>query len=295
MENTFKNTMVGLLFLSPALITFGIFIAEPLVHAIVLIFTKYNVISPAKFVGMANIKTFFEDDRLRLIYWNTFKFVIILVPMHMIFGLLLAVGVTKVISNKWKYFYRTIFYFPVLVTTASVAIAWQFMFNYDFGVLNYILNLLGIDSINWLTSPTWVYLSVAIFSLWKFVGNGFLYYLIGLQAIPKTFYEAAEIDGATSVQSFFRITIPLLTPTIFFVFITTMIGAIQIFDEPYLITGGGPLDASRTITLYIYEVAFQNHEMGYASTLAVSLFLIILAVTIFQFKMSDKWVNYDNE
>jgi len=295
MHSKGRNTVVGFLFLLPAILTFGLFIGEPLIHALILSFTEYNVITPAKLIGWDNFKQFLNDDRLGLIYWNTFKFLIILVPMHMIAGLLLALGVSRILSNKWKYFYRTIFYFPVLVTTASVAIAWQFMFDFDFGVLNYLLGLMGINPVEWLTSPSWVYVSVAIFSLWKFVGNSFLFYLIGIQNIPKTLYEAAEIDGASSFQRLFKITLPLLTPTIFFVLITTMIGAIQIFDEPYLITNGGPLDASRTISLYIYELAFQNHTMGYASTVALSLFVIILIITIIQFKMSNRWVHYEQD
>lgn len=294
-KKTTKDTIAGYLFLLPALLAFAIFIAEPLIAAIFLSTTEYNIIHPYNFTGLKNFEQFLQDERLSQIYWNTFKFVIILVPMHIVFGLLLALGVSRVVSKTGKYMYRTIFYFPVLVTTAAVAIAWQFMYDFDFGVINYFLNTLGFESIYWLTSPTWVYLSVAIFSLWKFVGTAFLYYIIGLQNIPSTLYEAAEIDGANRIQTFFRITLPLLTPTIFFVLVTTLIGATQIFDEPYLITGGGPLDASRTISLYIYEIAFQYHAMGYASLVAISLFLIILLITILQFSLGKRWVYYDQE
>jgi multiple sugar transport system permease protein len=294
-QRRWKDIAAGYLFLLPALIVFGVFIAQPLVASIVLSFTKYNVISPAVFVGLDNFVAFFHDKRFGLILWNTVKFALILVPLHLIVGLLIALAVTKVVSIRWQYVYRTAFYFPVLVTTAAVAVAWVYMFDNNFGVLNYLLGLIGFDAIPWLNDPNWVYVSVAIFSLWKFVGNPFLYYLIGLQNIPRTLYEAAEIDGANRFQSFYRITVPMLTPTIFFVLVITLIGAIQIFDEPYLITGGGPGDASRTVSLYIYELAFQYKTMGYASTVSLGLFVIILAITILQFRLSSRWVYYDQE
>jgi len=294
-ERIVKDTVAGYLFLLPALIVFAIFIAQPLVASVLLSFTKYNIISPAEFVGMDNFVAFFTDKRFGLIMWNTVKFVLILVPLHLVAGLIIALAVTKIKSIRWQYVYRTAFYFPVLVTTAAVAVAWVYMFDNNFGILNYFLNRLGFDAVPWLNDPGWVYVSVAVFSLWKFVGNPFLYYLIGLQNIPRTLYEAAEIDGANRVQSFFRITLPMLTPTVFFVLVITLIGAIQIFDEPYLITGGGPGDASRTVSLYIYEVAFQYKMMGYASTVSLALFVIILAITLVQFKLGNRWVYYDQE
>ncbi|WP_052487380.1 carbohydrate ABC transporter permease [Gordoniibacillus kamchatkensis] len=290
-----SNAIVGLLFLAPALLFFIWFIGEPVAAAIYLSFTKYNVITPAKWIGFDNIKHLFADGRLWLTYGNTFKYIAILTPMHAILGLLIALAVNRNIAKGWKYVYRTIFYFPVLATSAAVAVAWQFILNTDFGVLNYVLGKFGAGPIPWMQSPRWVYLAVAIYSFWKFIGNAFLYYMIGLQSIPEPLYDAAKIDGAGKIQIFFSVTLPMLSPTIFFVLVTTLIGATQIFDEPYLITAGGPGDASRSVNMYIYEVAFQHHEMGYASALSLSLFLIILCVTMFQFSISHKWVNYDRE
>lgn len=294
-HRTMSNTIVGLLFLAPALLFFVLFIGEPVVATLYLSFTKYNVITPAKWIGFDNFKHLFSDARLWLTYGNTLKYILILTPMHAILGLLLALAVNRNIAKGWKYLYRTIFYFPVLATSAAVAVAWQFIFSKDFGILNFFLGKIGVSPIAWMQSPYWVYVAVAIYSFWKFIGNAFLYYLIGLQSIPAALYEAAEIDGASSVQRFFSITLPMLSPTIFFVLVTTLIGATQIFDEPYLITAGGPGDASRSVNMYIYEVAFQHHEMGYASTLSLSLFMIILCITIFQFTISHKWVNYDRD
>lgn len=294
-SKTWKDTAAGYLFLLPALLLFILFIGEPLVASIVLSFTEYNIITPFKFIGLDNIRQFLQDERIGLMYWNTLKYIVILVPMHVVLGLLLALGVTRNISNRWKYFYRTAFYFPVLVTSAAVAVAWSFIYDTNFGVLNYLLGLFGIDPVPWLQSPAWVYLAVAIYSFWKFVGNAFLYYVIGLQNIPANLYEAAHIDGANPFQSFFKITLPMLSPTIFFVTVTSLIGAMQIFDEPYLITKGGPGDASRSINMYIYETAFQQHSMGYASLVSLSLFLVILVVTLLQFGLSKRWVSYDQE
>ncbi|OPH62136.1 sugar ABC transporter permease [Paenibacillus ferrarius] len=294
-NRTRSNMIIGLLFLAPALLFFILFIGEPVVATLYLSFTKYNVLTPSRWTGFANVKHLFSDSRLWLTYGNTLKYIAILTPMHAILGLLIALAVNRNISKGWKYVYRTIFYFPVLATSAAVAVAWQFIFNTDFGILNYFLGKFGIDPIPWMQSPNWVYLAVAIYSFWKFIGNAFLYYLIGLQSIPEALYEAAEIDGASSIQRFFAITVPMLSPTIFFVLVTTLIGAMQIFDEPYLITSGGPGDASRSVNMYIYEVAFQHHDMGYASMLSLSLFLLILCVTIIQFSFSHKWVNYDRE
>ncbi|WP_169082457.1 carbohydrate ABC transporter permease [Paenibacillus sp. PL91] len=290
-----KDIIVGYLFLAPAILLFLVFIAEPVVASIILSFTEYNIITPSKFVGLDNIKQFFQDDRLGLVYWNTFKYILILTPLHVILGLLLALAVQRKMAKGWKYFYRTVFYFPVLATSAAVAVAWSFIFNTDFGILNYFLSLFGIDAVPWMQSPNWVFLAVALYSFWKFIGNAFLYYFIGLQNIPETLYEAAEIDGADKIQRFFNITLPMLSPMLFFVLVTTLIGTTQIFDEPYLITGGGPGDASRSVNMYIYEIAFQHHEMGYASTVSISLFLVILLITAFQFSFSKKWVSYDQE
>jgi multiple sugar transport system permease protein len=288
-----RESIAAYLFILPALLTFCLFVGIPIVSSIVLMFQSYDIITPAKFVGLKNINAFFHDRNLLTIYLNTFKFAIVLVPLHVVIGLALAYLVTRV-SQKLQYIYRTIIYFPSIVTTASVAIAWGYLYNTNFGAINYFLGKLGINPIPWLSSSKWSIPAIAIFSLWKFVGIAFLYYFIGLQGVPQTLHEAAKIDGANARQIFFRITLPLLTPTLFFVIVTTIIGSIQIFDEPFLITNGGPGNSSRTVSLYIYEQAFQAYKMGYASTIAVSLFLIVLIITIIQFSLSKRWIHYEN-
>lgn len=253
--------------------------------------TKYNITNSPEWSGLDNLQRFLTDPVLPTVYWNTFKFAAVLIPMHVIVGMILAYSVYR--ANRFmQYVGRTIIYFPTIVTTASVAIAWAFMYSTDMGVINYFLRKIGIE-IPWLTSSVWSIAAIVIFSLWKFVGSSFLYLFVGLQGVPESLREAAAIDGANSRQTFFHIVLPLLTPTLFFVIITNVINSIQMFDEPYLITSGGPGDSSRTISLYIYERAFRAYEMGYASTLAISLFIILLVVTLLQFYISNKWVNYD--
>jgi multiple sugar transport system permease protein len=288
-----RDVISGYLFLSPALILFVLFFLLPIAAIIYLSFTQYNIINPPKLIGIGNYTKFFHDPSIGNVFKNTIKFVGILVPLHVVGGLLLALGVNREMPAAMKYLYRTVIYFPYLVTTAAVAVAWMYILDENFGVLNYFLGKLQIDRISWLNSSFWVFVAVAIFSLWKFVGQPFVYYLIGLQNVPKDLVEAAEIDGANRVQTFFHITLPMLSPTVFFVVLTTMIGAIQIFDEPYIITKGGPGDASRTINLYIYQLAYTYNDLGYASTVAFSLFILILTITLLVYFLGNKFVNYD--
>lgn len=290
-----NDTIAGYLFLLPAIIGFVLFIGGPIILSFILSFFDYNLLQAPKFVGLRNIQRFIIDPQAHVSFANTFKFLLILVPIHCGLGLVLAFLVSRVRSGKLKAIYRGAIYFPSIVTTASVAIAWGYMFATDTGLINYFLRQMGLPNVPWLTDSTVVYFTIAVFSFWKFIGTAFLYYFIGFQNIPDVYYEAAQIDGANTLQVFGRITLPLLSPTIFFVVVTNIIGVFQIFDEPMLLTGGGPGTASKTVSLYIYQVAFQQMKTGYGSVLAFSIFLIILAVTIIQFVGQKKWVTYDYE
>jgi multiple sugar transport system permease protein len=190
-------------------------------------------------------------------------------------------------------FFRSVYFFPLLIAHTYVAVIWQFLYQRDTGVINYYLSLLGIAPISWLGSAAWVLPSVIIMDVWKNTGFAMIIFLAGLQNIPKDYYEAARLDGANAVQLFLRITFPLLSPTIFFVLVIFMIGAIQVFDTIIVLTGGGPGDASKSVVIYIYEQAFQNFDLGYASTVAMTLFVIILIFTLLQFWFSRRWVHYE--
>lgn len=290
-----RDVRDGLLFILPAIVLYGTLMGIPVIGTILLTFSEYQITAPPEFVGLRNIRRFVSDARIHAIYGTTLRLVVVLVTQHMVCGLLLALGVHRRISRVRKSAYRMLFFFPAIVTTASVAIAWRYMYNTNFGVINYFLAQIGLDPVPWLTSSVWSVPAIALFSLWKFVGNSFIYYLIGLQSIDRVYYEAAHVEGASDLQVFFRITLPLLTPTVFFVMVNLIIGATQIFDEPFLITHGGPGDSSRTVNLFIYETAYRSYDIGYASTVALSLFLLILFVTLVQFKLSKRWVTYESE
>lgn len=289
------DNLAGYLFLLPALVAFVLFIGGPMLLSLALSFFDYNLIQPLEFVGLKNLKRFIADPQVRIAFLNTLKFLVILVPIHCILGLLLAFAVSRVRSVRMRSVYRGVIYFPTIVTTSSVAIVWVYMFGTDRGVINYFLRQLGGSNVPWLTDKNVVYLTIALFSFWKFIGTAFLYYFIGLQNIPDVYYEAARIDGAGTRQIFSRITLPLLSPTMFFVVVTNMIGVFQIFDEPFIITGGGPGTATKTMSLYIYQIAFQQMKTGYGCMLAFSVFLVILLMTVLQFGGQKKWVTYDYE
>lgn len=288
-----RDTMAAYLFLLPAIITFILFIGLPVVLSAVLSFYKYNLINTPEFIGFDNIRKMLSDKGLLNSFLNTFKFLLILCPIHCGLAMILAYMVYRV--NRFQYFFRSAIYFPTIVTTASVAIAWGYLFSTDTGAINYFVRLLGGSNIPWLTNKNVVYVTIAIFSFWKFVGTTFLYYFIGLQNIPNGYYEAAQIDGANVIQSFRHITLPLLSPTIFFVVITNIVSVFQIFDEPYLLTNGGPGSSTKTIALEIYQTAFQEMNIGYGGTISFVLFLIILVITVIQFIGQKKWVVYDYE
>jgi len=294
-KNKKQETISGYLFLLPAIIGFTLFIAIPVILTIFFSFFEYNLIQPMEFVGFDNFTEFMNDDNTGTVFKNTFKFLFIFSPMHCILGLLLAYAVHRVKPNRIRNIFRGVIYFPAMVTTASVAIAFAYIFSTDSGFINYYLRQMGFENVSWLTDSNTVYFTLAIFSFWKFIGNTFLYYFIGLNNVPESYYESASIDGANTFQVFTKITIPLLTPTIFFVLITNVIGVFQIFDEPYIITDGGPGASTRTVALQIYRLAFQENNFGYASVFASALFLIIMLVTIVQYIGQNKWVVYDYE
>ncbi|WP_343250660.1 sugar ABC transporter permease [Diplocloster hominis] len=288
-----KDTIAAYLFLAPALISFLLFIGLPVILSAVLSFFKYNLVNPPTFAGLDNIRKMFTDKGLLNSFANTFKFLLILCPIHCGLGMVLAFMVYR--AKRCQFFFRSAIYFPSIVTTASVAIAWGYLFSTDTGAINYFIRLLGGTNVPWLTDRVVVYVTIAIFSFWKFIGTTFLYYFIGMQNIPDVYYEAAQIDGANVFQTFRKITLPLLSPTIFFVIITNIVSVFQIFDEPYLLTNGGPGSATKTIALEIYQTAFQDMNIGYGGAISFVLFALILIITLIQFVGQKKWVVYDYE
>lgn len=291
-----RNNVSAYLFLSPTLIFYTVFTGIPLIMTIfILSFSDFSLLKPIEFVGLQNFKQLFSDPDFITVMKNTVKFVLIIAPVHIIGGLILALAVNSIKSRFFQGVYRILFYFPLVVTTSAVVIVWGYLYDYEFGVFNWILNNLGMGSVNWLGDTRWSLLSIAVFSAWKFIGNAFLYYFIGLQNVPETYMEAARIDGASKWQSLIKVQLPMLSPTIFFVVVTTLINCFQMFDETYFLTKGGPGVSSQTFAMHIYRKGFQEYHFGYASTLGLILFLVVLVITIVMFRYQNRWVTYDTE
>jgi multiple sugar transport system permease protein len=283
----------GYLFITPAVLSILIFLVLPILMAVVLVFMKYDILTPPTFAGFENIKALFSDSRLGNSYLVTLRFVILACIFNNIIGILLAMGVNRAMPGVIKYLLRTALFFPVLTTSASLAVVWSYLMAADRGILNYFLSLLDASPIKWLSSSLMAPNSIVIYDVWRACGYMMVLYLSGLQGIPKDYYEAAAIDGADRLQSFRFITLPLLSPTAFFCVVTSVLGAAQVFDNAWVLTRGGPQDATRLIALYIYEKGFKGFEMGYASTISITLLIILLLVTLFQFWFSNRWVNYE--
>ena len=279
-------------FILPTLIGFVIFIVGPMLASFAISLFQWNMLLPPRFIGLANFEHLFNDPRIGNVYLTTFKLALMIVPTNMLLGLGLAVLLDRKMPGLLRNFFKVSFFFPFVVSAVAVSIIWTFMFHRDLGPLNYYLGLLGIDRIPWLNSSQYSPYAIMIADVWRNVGFYVLVFLGGMQAISRDFYEAAEVDGAGVWKQFRHITLPLLSPTILFLAVISVIGALQIFEQPQILTNGGPGDATRTIVLYLYEQGFRFFDMGYASAIAISLFAIILVFTALQFRLSRRWVFY---
>lgn len=288
-----REALAAYLFILPTFIGYTTFVIGPILAAIGISLTSYDMLSPARFVGFENYVRLFTDPRLRTVYANTIFFTVFAVSLNVGLGLLLAILVNRKMPAALRYFLRTAYFFPVLVALVYCSIIWEFLYQKDTGIINYYLSFFGVAAIPWLSGRQWVMPSIIIMDVWKNTGFSMLVFLAGLQNISQSYYEAAQIDGANRWQLFRHITLPLISPTLFFNLIIYMIGALQVFDSIAVLTGGGPGDATRSLVMYIYENAFQLFEMGYASAVAITLFIIIMILTLIQFKISQAWVHYD--
>ena len=279
--------------IAPAIAALAIFLVIPILASFALVFAHYDLLTPPRWAGLENLQQLLGDRRLRTVYWNSLQIVVGATFLNQVLGLLLAMGVNRAMPAFLRYLLRTALFFPVLTTTASLALVWRFILSQDRGVLNYILQQLGLAPLPWLTDPHLALVSVILYDVWKSCGYLMVLYLAGLQGIPDELYEAAKVDGANRLQLVRHITLPLITPTAFFATVISIIGAFQIFDNAFVLTGGGPGDATRTIAMYIYEVAFKRYDMGYASAVALTLFGVLVLLTLLQFRLSRHWVHYD--
>jgi len=285
-----KEAVAGYLFLLPALGGILVFILGPVVAAIALSFTKWDLLTPAKFIGLSNYQELIQDPMFRKVMLNTLIFTGASAPLSLILSLGLALALNQKI--KGIVVFRTIYFLPVVSSMVAVSLVWRWLYNPNYGLLNYFLNLLHLPSVNWLFSTTWAMPAVILMSVWKGLGYNMVIFLAGLQGIPQMYYESAKIDGAGKFQAFKNITLPLLSPTTFFVLVISIISSFQVFDQIFVMTSGGPAHATEVIIYYIYHNAFQIFRMGYASALAFCLFIIIFALTLLQIRLSKRWVFY---
>lgn len=287
----FKEHCWGLAFVAPPFIGFCIFMAFPIVYAFVASLTKWTGMNhmTENFVGFANYIKLFSDAKFWKVLLNTIIYMIG-IPCGMALGILIAMGMNRKI--KGIKILRTMYYIPVISSLVAVSILWMWVFNYDFGLLNSIIKAVsGVHGPNWLGDEFWVKVSMIIFMVWKGLGTSIILYLSGLQGIPRDYYEAAMIDGAKGWQLFKNITWPLVSPVTFYLLITGLIGGFQVFVEIVVMVPNGGLNYSAaTVVFYLYEKAFSNNQMGYASAIAFVLAIIIFIITAIQFKGQDKWV-----
>ncbi|HMN26562.1 MAG TPA: sugar ABC transporter permease [Caldilineaceae bacterium] len=281
------------LFIAPWLVGFLVFTIGPLIASIVLSLADYSIVTPPIFRGLGNYRDLFTEDRLfGLSLYNTAYYVFFFVPLQIALSLGLALLLNQQVRGLA--IYRTLFYIPSIVPLVANSILWIWILQPQWGLLNYLLSLIGVKGPLWLNSVAWSKPSLIMMSLWG-SGGAMIIFLAGLQGIPQHLYEAAEIDGANRWRKFWSITIPLLTPTIFFVLVLGVIGSFQVFTQAYIMTGGGPADSTLFYMFYLYRRAFVFHNMGYASAMAWILFVIIFVLTLIQFTTARRWVYYEGE
>ena len=287
------ESLLGWAMASPWILGFLIFTAGPMIASLVLAGTSWDLISPPEWVGWANFRKMFWEDELPLHALKiTVFYSLMALPLHLLFGVSLAMLLNTGIRGLAVL--RTIYYLPAILAGVAVALLWRWIFSPEFGLLNMALSWIGIQGPAWLSDRTWVLPSFVVMSLWS-VGGSMVIYLAGLQGIPTDLYEAAEIDGADWLRRIIRVTLPLLSPVIFFQLVMGIIGAMQIFTQAFIMTDGGPANASLFYMLYLYRQAFQFFNMGYASALAWILFLCILFLTLFIFRTASTWVYYESD
>ncbi len=284
----------GYVFISPWILGMILFVGGPIIASLVLAFCKWDLLTPIQFVGLDNFAQMFGDKKFWISLGNTFYYTIFAVPLGIVGSILVAL----LMNQEWKSvrLLRTIYYLPSVTAGVASAIIWMWLFNPDFGLINYGLSMMGIKGPLWLADEAWSKPALVVMSLWG-VGGNMIIYLAGLQGVPRQLYEAAEIDGAGLWHKFRHVTIPMLTPVIFFNLIMSIVWSFQIFTQVYTMTGGqgGPADSTLVLVLYIYHFAFKYHHMGYACALAWALFLVIMIFTFMQFKIAGGWVHYEGE
>ncbi|RUM10919.1 sugar ABC transporter permease [Rhizobium fabae] len=285
------ETRTAMVFLLPSFLGFMIFMALPIVASLALSFTSWQLISTPSFVGFQNyVRLFTVDPAFYTILRNTLFFAVEYLALNIIVSLTLAVWISSI--KHGKAIFRVIFFLPTFTPTIAASVVWLLIFTPD-GLADTIIRALGLGLPNFLLNPSWAMQAIVLVTLWANVGYNVVMFNAALDLVPKHYLEAATIDGANAWQRFWRIRLPLISPTIFFATVMTAITSLQVFDEIYAMTRGGPGSATATLGFAIYQKGFANFQMGYASALAWVMFVMIMALTVLQFRMQRKWVHYD--
>lgn len=292
-KRLFKDDgLIALLFLAPSLIGFLVFMVLPMFGGLFLSFTNWDMLSAPKFIGLENYQTLISDKLFFASLKNTLVYSAIVIGG----GIPLSLGLALLVNSKLPgvAVFRTIFFIPVVVSSVAASLVWKWIFQPDYGVLNAVLKFLHLQPLLWLGDPSTALLSVAIVSIWMGMGYNMVLFLAGLKSIPSHLYEAAQIDGANPIQRFWYITLPLLTPTLFFILVMSIIGSFQVFGQVFVMTvKAGPGNATLVYVYYLWQNAFSWFKMGYASALAYVLFLIIFIVTLIQMRLLGQRVTYE--
>jgi len=281
-----KKKILPYFMVSPYLIHLLAFTTFPVIFSLLLTFFKWNIIGPMEWTGLGNWERIFNDRLFWKAILNTFKFLIIHIPLQIIVALLLA----EVLNRKifMRGFFRAAFFMPFVISGVVVTILWQQLLGFETGVLNRMLVSIGLGKVGWLIDPKVAMVSIAIMATWKNVGLYVILFLVGLQTVPRQYYEAADLEGANHWQKFINITVPIINPTIFMVVVLSTIGGFSLFIEPYILTGGGPLNSTLSAVLYIYKQAFEYYHMGYSATLGVFFAVLVMLVVIIQKKFVEQ-------
>ena len=286
-----SQARAGYLFAFPALALYVVFVLAPVVLTVVLSFAYFDPQLGSHGVGIDNFKRFFTDPRSVQIFWNTLRFTLFAVTGNVTVGLLLALALNRAMPNWLLYFFRLAFFLPVIIAAAFVSIVWGYFYS-DSGIFNYYLSHLGLPAVHWLTSAQNAMPSVVIMDVWKNTGVFMVIFIAALQGVPKNIIEAAIMDGASPWRRFWRITLPWISPVVFFAIVYASIGALQVYESIFILTRGGPGDATRSMSINIVEEAFGSFQLGYGASVAVVMTVAILIITVVQMLISRRLVRY---
>jgi multiple sugar transport system permease protein len=278
-------------FLAPFFIGLVAFVVGPVIAALLMSFTHWDLASPPVWVGSQNYNELIRDH----VFWtslaNTFYFTFVSVPTTLILALFFATLLNRRIAGRE--FFRAVYFAPATTSIVALSLLWAWMYSPDFGIINYTLYKAHLTAVRWLADPVWAMPSVIIMSIWRSLGFNIVVFLAGLQAIDRGLFEAAEIDGANPWRKFLHVTVPLLSPTLFFATVMALITSFQVFEQTFIMTQGGPGNATMTLVYYIFQTGFTYLRMGYAAAVSFALFLVVLIMTIVQLRLQRRWVHYE--